>query len=673
MPQNGPQNALNPQQQEAVLHLHGPAIVVAGAGTGKTRILEYRVLNLVISGVPPQKILLLTFTREAAAEMLSRAAAQDPRCREVEGGTFHAFALKKLREEAELRRWKYPFTILDEEDSLEFLKLCLDDFHDMAIKKWLPRPEEIQRIFSKSINQMKNVGSVILEEFKDMNSKDLSEKIKALTVFYHIFREKKLSLGYLEYDDILERFHNLLNLEEGYRKKISESYAYIMVDEYQDSNPLQESILKNMAAEHKNILVVGDDAQSIYGFRGASARNLKNFYRDLFPDVFVKMVVLKNNYRSTQPILDLANAITDTMSDVIPRRLVADASQNAPGAQRPQLLALASAAEEAETLADIIQLLQDVAHLKLSDQAVLFRSAYISIPLQTELLRRGIPYAIWGGKKFTDLPHVKDFLAFFRVLMKSEDILSWRRILNTCPPLQNKEKKVWLQHAQHGAGFEELLGNLWPKLIPSPTPHSSETQAQERLRMLNGLLQELYQHRDNPKILTQMILDYYTPILKERQSKWEEPLLDIQTVAALASGASNLEKLLEIFSLEPPRKGQIPDMNNSKKPSAPLVEDYIVLSTIHSAKGREWNTVYVMGLQDGMLPDRRSLEDREALAEEHRLLYVAVTRARFRLYLSFHTGAENSSKALTRISRFLKYPEVLNCVESDVAIHYPAQ
>ncbi|MDP3804569.1 MAG: ATP-dependent helicase, partial [Candidatus Omnitrophota bacterium] len=407
---------LNASQLAAVAATEGPLLVIAGAGSGKTRVIEYRVMNLIQHNIDPSSILLLTFTRRAAHEMLSRASRHDGRCKDVEGGTFHSFAYKTLKRYARTLGFSDSFSVLDEGDSIDAVWKCAARLKLFDGDKRFPKKDTLRSIISMSINK-----GVHIEEILDKEYPHFSDYVSEIEDLRKEYAKYKISKNYVDYDDLLV-YLKILLADERVRKRVAAKYHYIMVDEYQDTNALQGDIACLLAKEHSNIMVVGDDAQSIYGFRGASHKNIMEFPAR-FSDC--KIIVLEENYRSTQAILDVANSALEGMANKYSKCLV---SARGKSGKRPKMLFFKDAYEEAECIAESIKNIED-GGLGLNSQAVLFRSAYISIPLQAELARRNIPYQVFGGLRFYETAHVKDVMAHLRVVANSKDELSWARLL----------------------------------------------------------------------------------------------------------------------------------------------------------------------------------------------------------------------------------------------------
>lgn len=639
---------LNPDQLKAVTHRDGPMLIVAGAGTGKTRILEYRVLNLVMAGVDPANILLLTFTREAAREMLSRAAAVDFRCQSVQGGTFHSFALKMLRQQAERLKKSFTITVLDDDEALEILRDCLGKVSLTGGLKSLA-VQDLYKVICRSQTYLISLKQALSDEYPDLGNEHLGFEALRDT-----FNKEKFKYGFCTYNDLLIEFRNLLRFND-YLENFSREYRYIMVDEYQDTNRLQAALVQDMAALHKNILVVGDDAQSIFGFNGANPRGLLEFEKKFGAD---KKIVLKTNYRSIQYILDLANAITYNMTDIIPRQL--QAYHNFRGIKmHPWLCIFRDEQEEARWIAERILLNRNENKVPLNEQCVLFRSTYISNILQAELQARRIPYVLKGGRRFIDMPHVKDVLAFFRILRKPADILAWKRVLQLEPSVPKRIKDIYQfveSFAQKGEDIRTILDMEWP-VTSTVKALIGKNSADIFIADLRKLFGELLPNKNKPHYLAEKIIKFYEPFLFNRYGDFAANKKDLESLEILAKSYDSIEEFIDIMSMEPPHRATY-----VSKSAADDDEPKLVLSTIHSAKGREWNTVYLMGVLEGQLPDYRSMNDEEKLGEEHRLLYVAVTRAKVRLYLTMHENQGKGSRPLAKLSPFVAAENVFECL-----------
>ena len=608
---------LNERQWEAVATVKGPLLVVAGPGSGKTRVIEYRVLYLLEQGVRPQEILLLTFTRKAAAQMLSRAAEHDGRAAHVEGGTFHSFAFKLVREFKELLGFRGELTVLDEGDVEEIFGKLAAQLGFIEKEKHFPKKQTVRAILSGSINKERTIREIVEESYEH-----LAEFIPAFEKIKDAYDAYKKELGYLDFDDLLVYAAELLKKEE-VQEAMDRRYRYVMVDEYQDTNRLQGDIAYLLAARHKNIMVVGDDAQSIYRFRGAFHENIMQF-PELFPNA--KMILLEKNYRSTQAILDMGNAILESMPKKFKKTLLA--AREVHGV-RPQMMYFADGEEEARWLAVHIRAAAEKG-ARLSDQAILFRSSYISIPLQAELTKRGVPYEVYGGLKFYEMAHVRDILAHMKVAANPRDELSWSRCLRLLPGIGPRTAEAIWDFMRKGS------------VPPTVTP---------AVQKLLAAIQDTAQKDGVPGKALRTLLAYYTPIAKEKFDDWPSRLGDLEVLADVAASYRDIPAFLADVVIDPPERRE------------KRREHALTLSTIHSAKGLEWDTVYLLGTMEGILPSKMAFDSDEEIEEEQRLLYVAVTRAKNNLVLLFHLEHSGGSISYNRLSRFLEDESVFASLE----------
>ncbi|MGD0885490.1 MAG: ATP-dependent helicase [Thermodesulfovibrionales bacterium] len=627
---------LNPSQYAAVTTTQGPLLVIAGAGSGKTRVIEYRVLHLVQNKINPNAVLLLTFTRKAAQEMLSRASRHEPRCKNVEGGTFHSFAYKLLKRYAKIIGFPDSFSLLDEGDAEEAIHRCAARRKYYEREKRFPKKDTLRSIISMSVNKNTSIGEIIKKGYPHFL--ESASDIETLGKDYAAYKIQK---NYLDYDDLLV-FVRLLLEEDEVRDRLSKKYQFIMVDEYQDTNRLQGEIAYLLAKQHRNIMVVGDDAQSVYGFRGASHENIMDFPKR-FPECSI--IKLEENYRSVQPILDVANAVLENMKNKYSKCLVSAKKQSG---LKPQLLFFRDAYEEAEWVAERIKEQRDEG-IPFSHQCVLFRSLYLSIPLQSELSRRDIPYDTYGGIKFYETAHVKDVMAHLKVIANPKDELAWNRALMLVDGIGPKTAERIADEIFSVASLREVFDAVFPK-------YAKRYGYSKGLSRLGTAAKAASDETIPVGERFGIILGYYQPILKDKFDDWHLRLNDLEALRQISMRYDSLDELLENFAIEPPERGVW-----RVEPETPEDEELVVLSTIHSAKGLEWDSVFIVGLADGVLPVSFSLDDEDEIEEECRLFYVAVTRAKNRLVLSLHhEGARGGITQFNRISRFLDVPNVLS-------------
>ena len=600
-------NILNPAQYEAVITTEGPVLVIAGAGTGKTQTLVYRVARLVESGVNPQSILLLTFTRKAAQEMLRRASALiDARCEKVSGGTFHSFANLILRKFAEKIGYPSNFTILDQSDAEDVINLIRTNLGFDKQRKRFPKKQTLYDIISLSINKQTTIEQILSTQYPQFIV--FLEDIKLLKLEYEKFKKKN---ALLDYDDLLVKLKELLEKDEDFRKYILRNYKYIMVDEYQDTNKLQAEIVKLLGGTSRNIMVVGDDCQSIYSFRGANFKNIIDFPKD-FPDA--KIITIEENYRSTQSILNFTNQIIASMIEKYPKRLY---TRNEFG-ELPSIIAAQNTTLESKFVVDKILELREEG-ISLLDMSVLFRSGYISYDLEIELNKAGIPYKKFGGIKFIETAHIKDLISFLRILNNPIDKISWFRILQLLSGIGPKKARTITDEIEETVNKNKFSFNSFLKDKSLP----------DSVHKLFIVLNEASGKSLSPSERLNIILPFYEPILREKYDDFQKRLKDLEIFQAIADRYRSLNSFLDDLALEPPTQS-VYDIESSGSE-----DEFLTLSTIHSAKGLEWHSVFVIGVVEGYFPNTRASDSFEDLEEERRLLYVACTRAKRNLFISY--------------------------------------
>jgi DNA helicase-2/ATP-dependent DNA helicase PcrA len=603
------QSELNKAQYGVVNTLQGPVLVIAGAGSGKTRTLVFRVARLIETGISPECILLLTFTRRAAQEMLQRASLLlDSRCERVQGGTFHSVANQLLRQYGTRVGIDQNFVIMDRSDSEDAIQLLRNQggFHEKS--KRFPRKKTICDIFSKTVNKMITVEEVLATGYDQFL--DYCGELEVLYQEFSLYKQKNMLL---DYDDLLIQFKNLLVQDEFTRKHLWSRYQYIMVDEYQDTNRIQGDIIFLLGEGHRNVMVVGDDSQSIYSFRGACFRNIMDFPKQ-FPDA--QILTLDENYRSSQPILDLTNQINRQASERDSKELW---TQKVGGAL-PVLIQAPTEKDQSRFICQKVLELREEG-VPLHEMAVLFRSSYHSFDLEIELLRSNIPFEKRGGFKLLESQHVKDLLAHLRVLANPKDSVSWNRLLLLVEGIGPKKCQK---------NISKVSLSLSPMEIPEYLRNVSEEMGiASQLRVLLQMFQEVSVNPMTPGELLGPLFAYYLPILKQHHDNYPKRMKDLEHLYAMAEKYGNLLEFLTDMTLELP-EGPVAGI----EPDNPDQERFI-LSTIHSAKGLEWNTVFIIWLLDGRFPSHYSFLTEEELEEERRLLYVASTRAKSQLFLTY--------------------------------------
>lgn len=625
---------LNESQYQAATTVDGPLLIVAGAGTGKTRTLVYRVARLVETGVRPESVLLLTFTRRAAISMLTRAAAlADERCQRVSGGTFHSMAHSVLRKNPELTGVRRTFTVLDSGDSEDLLDLVRRQMALTGKNRRFPRKRTVCAIFSMVVNKL-----IPMEEVLDRHYPQFADERQELERLFKAFDEYKRERHLLTYDDLLVRLRDALEENEELRQRLSEQYRYIMVDEYQDTNKLQAQIVRLMAASHDNVAVVGDECQSIYSFRGASFKNMLEF-PELFPDA--RMIRLEENFRSTQPILDVANAIIAEAKESYAKRLFSRVTEGPP----PMLVSARDENEQSQFIAQRIEELRQEG-VPVGEIAVLFRASSHSFDLEIELGKHGIPFRKFGGIKFAESAHIKDVLAFLRAVANPSDTLSWYRALKLIDHIGDATVEQILDYLgterreyRTAKAKEGLLKKL--KQFPARASYA------DQLVRLANMLRTISEHK-SPRTQLSTVMRFYRPILQARYDDHPRRQRDLEHLLNIAKRYKTSEELLADVALDPSDAAQAE--------AAARGEGYVTLSTVHSAKGLEWNTLFVIWMMDGWFPSTRSYDEFEDLEEERRLLYVATTRAKQHLYFTCPLNAYDGggSGGFSVVSRFLE-------------------
>jgi DNA helicase-2/ATP-dependent DNA helicase PcrA len=649
--------SLNPRQLEAVMHGESPLLIIAGAGTGKTTTLAHRVAWQIASGVDPSRMLLLTFTRRAAAEMLRRvesillklepstlrdpSVAQRSVIRRLCGGTFHSVSSQLLRRHGHLIGLHPDFNILDRGDSEDLMNLARSQLNLPKSETRFPLKGTCLDIYSRCINTQSALEVVLQKWFPWC-----IEHQEQLGKLFSLFTDTKEKQRVLDFDDLL-LFWNALAADPAGGPILRAQFSRILVDEYQDTNVLQAEILKNLCPDGRGLTAVGDDAQSIYSFRAATVRNILDF-PDHYPGTTV--VALEQNYRSTQKILDVTNGVIAAAAERHRKELW---SSRGPGAL-PRLVTCADEDAQNEYLVDQI-LQRRESGVPLKQQAVLFRASHHSMALEAELGRRNIPFVKYGGLRFLETAHVRDLLSFLRMADNPLDAVAGFRVLVLLPGIgQSKASALLEQLREHSGQFSawqswnppSALRDLWPQL----------------LQLLNSLTAR---PRDLPGGVSadiHAVRLYYSPLLESAYDNAAARLNDLKQLEAIAARYQSRAEFLSEMALDPPSSTQ-------ELPADPLLDDdFLILSTIHSAKGLEWDSVAVIHAADGNIPADMATGSAEEIEEERRLFYVALTRARNHLTVLrperyyFHNRHRSDQHSLSKVTRFLT-PEVLAMME----------
>lgn len=636
---------LDAQQRAAATAGGGPTLVVAGAGTGKTRTLVYRLAYLVETGVPPEGVVLLTFTRRAAHEMLARAAGLlDGRCERARGGTFHAFCLETLRVHADAIGFPRQFGVLDAADAADVVDLARTRLGLDRLPQRFPKKRTLLAVFSAVANQGLPLAEILAEAYPQY-----AGHLETLEQLRAAYAETKRLAGLMDYDDLLAHALALLTEHDDVRQRVAGRCRHVLVDEYQDVNRLQADLVERLQSVHGNVTAVGDDAQSIYGFRGADVGHILGFPAR-YPGA--RVLKLEHNYRSTQPVLDLANHVLAGAREKYDKRLFTDRE----GGERPALVRAPDDDWEARFVAQVV-LDKREAGTPLHRMAVLFRSGWCSYALEAELTRRRVPFVKVGGLKLAEAAHVKDVVAHLRIAENPADAVAWNRALRLVEgvgPQTARRLLEWIGERAAGSApagsapatgvpAADVLRPMLEEIVPSP----AVAAAVGRLVAALGPLRDAALP---PAEQVERVLAYYRPVFERAYADdFPQREADLDAIAALAARHRSRTALLESLALDPLDWTQEP-AEGAHKDEPPLV-----LSTIHSAKGLEFEAVFLIHALDGVLPSPYALRDPAEEDEERRLLYVALTRAETELYVS-HPLVQHrrgSGQFLTEPSRFL--------------------
>ncbi len=631
---------LNGEQARAATFGNGPLLIVAGAGTGKTRTLVYRVAHLIQRGVPPERILLLTFTRRAAHEMLSRAERLvGSSSTRVQGGTFHATGHKLLRQFGPAAGLARDFSIMDQGDAEDLMQLSRANLGYGKGEKRFPKKESLHYVYSSHVNTGTPIADLLHEEFPQFI--DFEQDMIRI---YADYTARKAERNLVDYDDLL-LFWSMMLEAPSLGEKIAALYDHVLVDEYQDTNLLQAKILEGLCRTHKNITVVGDDAQSIYSFRGANFRNILDFPKH-FPGTTI--VTLEQNYRSTQPILDATNTLISRALERFTKNLWTARE----GGDKPWLVTARDEQQQTRFVVDRILELHE-AGTPLGEIAVLFRAGYMSADLEIELANRQIPFEKWGGIKFLEAAHVKDVLAFLRIIENPRDEVSWYRLLMLMPGIGDVTARSIIESMAERSWDPDAFTHFVapPKARDA---HGKLVALLKSLRRAESTRRETEGASDQDSDLgsdIDVIRRLYDDILRQRYDRPEPRLADLDQLRIIASGYPSRSAFLSAIALEPPQSTQ--DLANGSGHE----DDALVLSTAHSAKGKEWDAVFLIWAVDGWFPMARATENEDELEEERRLMYVALTRARNHLAVLYPLHVYNTRRgadySVDQLSRFV--------------------
>ncbi len=625
---------LNSEQYRVVMEAGGPLLVLAGAGSGKTRTLTYRVARLLENGVPPERILLATFTNKAARSMLNRVEViLNSYAGKILGGTFHHIAHILLRSYAYRLGYKSNFTIVDSEDSRQLISTCMAQLKiDPKLSKF-PRSNVISEIIGLALNTQSN-----LEDLLQTRYPFFLHLVNEINQIASLYVQKKKELSVMDFDDLLCNCRALLLDNPDLLNSLSNRFEHVLVDEYQDTNIIQADIVDMLASAHKNLMVVGDDSQSIYSFRGANFSNIINF-PSRYPDC--KIFKLETNYRSTPQILHLANLSITNNEKQFPKELRAVRQ----GGMRPVMVSAQNVLKQADFVAQRITELSR-SGIQLKEIAVLYRAHYHSMELQMEFVRRNIPFDIRSGIRFFEQAHIKDVTSYMRIIVNPQDELAWRRILIMYPKIGKVTiEKLWKYLVKEENPLEAIFSDDFLKI----TPKQAKPGIEECRNTIQALLALQPLERVPEKIIDVLLNKTgYRIYLQDNYSDAFSREDDLIGLGNFSAKFPRMEDFLNELAL-------LTNMNKEEHLEHQQ-EDKVILSTIHQAKGLEWAYVFLIWCADGMIPLQRALKEPGGEEEERRLFYVAVTRAKDQLYLSTPViDYTRSSGALTLSpSRFIR-------------------
>lgn len=622
---------LNEEQLAVVTSDNGPILVIAGAGSGKTRVVTYRVAYLLEKGVSPNSILLLTFTNKAAREMLHRVEhLMKMDTRYIWGGTFHHIGNMILRQHGELVGFKKNFSILDNEDAKDLIELVLKDSKIDRKGRRFPKGGILKEIFSYAINTMEDIETSIRERapfFYDI--------IDEIALVSRLYMEKKRAINAVDFDDLLYYWHKLLLEHEELRKLYGMTFSHILVDEYQDTNRIQGEIVDFMATTNRNVMVVGDDAQSIYSFRGANFQNILDFPTK-YPEA--KVFKLETNYRSTPEILSLANHSIAQNKKQFAKILKSIKKSGI----IPVLAPSRDVVQQAEFVAQRVLELRDEG-IALDNIAILYRAHYHCMELQMEFTRRDIPFEIRSGLRFFEQAHIKDVVAFLRIMVNPNDEVSWKRALKLFPKIGNRT-------AERIFDYIQTLGNPYDVFISKKIAEKFKNIHKESIETWSKLFNDLARLQDQEApadMISSVLKNGYGEYLKYNYPNYDARLEDIGQLMNFSTKYQSVESFLSELSL-------MSGISGEEIISADREDEKVILSTIHQAKGLEWKIVFIIWCAEGRFPNPKALEE-GGLEEERRLFYVATTRAMDELYLCYPllTFDRQAGHIILKPSRFI--------------------
>ncbi|NOT46836.1 MAG: ATP-dependent helicase [Acidobacteria bacterium] len=656
---------LNEEQFRVVTAQPKATLVVAGAGTGKTRAITYRVAYLIEQGVSPQRILLATFTNRASREMLRRVEALtgNQNVHRIWGGTFHRIANLMLRRHATSIEYDSNFSILDTEDARDLINLCIEDAAIDTTAKRFPKGDVVQDIISFANNTDLPVENVIAGKYPYFEM--LTQQIMRVDSIYQVRKKER---NVMDYDDLLLNVKKLLIEKPAIAEIYAEQFQHILVDEYQDTNRLQAEIIDLLAVKHRNVMVVGDDAQSIFAWRGAEFTNIYEFPKR-YPEA--ELFKLETNYRSTPEILGLANVSIANNRRQFPKVLQAVKRSKD---LKPALVPCSDVEQQSVFIASRILELRDEG-TSLEDIAVIYRSHYHSIELQLELSRRNIPYRVQSGVRFFEQAHIKDVISYLRIIVNPRDELAWKRILKLIPGIGNKTANRVFE------AIVTSVPNRTAGLLPSGEASHRESAASLSMEVLRSMpklrekatwrsfvvLLELLtsqENRGNPSKQISLILEHgYEQYMQENYENADARMEDLRGLAQFANRYTSTEDFLSELALLSTERFKEPQaMVGEEVIEGGEEDELLTLTSVHQAKGLEWSAVFIIWAAEGKFPSPRSLKEIDSEEEERRLWYVALTRAKDDLYITYPLMLTdyNRQTVLQKPSRFvMECPPVL--------------
>lgn len=624
---------LNPEQYEAVMAEEGTILVIAGAGSGKTRTVTYRVARLVESGINPSRILLVTFTNKAAKEMLRRAEILiKTDIKRIWGGTFHHIGNLILRRHAETLGYKPNFSILDREDSKDLINACISDAGINIKARRFPQGDVLGDIIGFSVNTEEPLEKVVYQKYPYFTP--LIDDIERVAFKYN---QRKKRLNLMDFDDLLLNWKRILEDSPDINEIYSNRFEHILVDEYQDTNKIQADIIDLLASRKKNLMVVGDDSQSIYSFRGANFANIIDFPKR-YP--YAKVYKLTINYRSTPEILDLANQSISFNRWQFPKALKTVKDSGA----KPVLVAFNDVLQQADFVAQRILELRDEG-VSLNDIAALYRSHYHSMELQMALTKRGLPYEVRSGIRFFEQAHIKDVTSYMRIIINPLDEIGWKRILKLVPKIGNvTSSKIWNLISTTEYPLDSLNSKEVTNLIPRTA-----------IKPFGEFLDNIKTFREpvllkNPSEMIRLIIESgYEDYLFTKYADAESRIEDLNQLSTFAMQYESTKELLSDLALLTSVVAEDVIMGGED-------DEKVKLSSVHQAKGLEWKVVFIIWLSDGRFPAAKAIKNGEGEEEERRLFYVAVTRARDEIYLCYPIMSQDrwQEAMIMKPSRFIQ-------------------